>query len=143
MSGGGGKGGNQTTTVEIDPRLEQIGVATGVGALQTAALPYRPTRGVQIAAFTPQQQAAMMGASSAASALGLPSASPAVMPRPKVNSMGILGYDPGDMYDRRVRQTFTPEDIAARDNIRKYYASEAENISNMSPKFRKSSGGGK
>jgi len=140
---GGGKGGSETTTIEIDPRLEQLGVSTGVGALRTAALPFRPTRGVQIAAFTPQQEAAMMGASAAAAALGLPSATPTVMPRAKVNSMGIVGYDPGDMFAQRVRQTFTDEDITARENIRDYYSGEADRIQNMPAQFRSGGGGGK
>jgi hypothetical protein len=97
---------------------------------------------VQIAAFTPQQQAAMAGASSAAAALGLPSASPAVMPKAQVNDMGIVGYDPGNLFSKRVSQTFTPQDIQARENIRKYYGQEAQKIRSMPAEFR-SGGGGK
>jgi len=148
---GGGKGGSQTTEqvqrVEIDPRLEQLGVAVGTGALKTAALPFRMPRGVQIAAFTPQQQAAFQGASAASSALGLPSAGTAAMPEPEVNSMGIAGYDPSYLYDEMMSETFTDEDIAAREDISSYYRSQADKVNSMGGLKRGSSissgGGGK
>lgn len=143
MAGGGGKGGNTQTTVEIDPRLEQIGVATGVGALKTASLPFRFPRGVQIAAFTPQQQAAMQGASEAAGALGLATANPAAMPAPERNSMGIFGYDPSHLYDDMIGRTYTQEDIQARQEISDYYAQEAAEIDSMPREFRGGGGGGK
>lgn len=142
MSGGGGKGGSTETSIDIDPRLEELGVATGVGALKTAALPFRPTRGVQVAGFTPQQNAAMEGAATAASAFGLPSAGPANMPEMEANSMGILGYDPSYLYDDMVARSFTPEDLAARDEISQFYGERADKIANMNRKIKKSGGGG-
>ena len=143
MSGGGGKGGSQTSTTEMDPRLEELGVATGVGALRTAAMPFRPIRGVQIAAFNPQQQAAFAGASEAAGALGLANADPSVMPAPEVNSMGIAGYDPSYVYDTMVGKSFTAEDLAEREAISQYYADKAVEIEDMPREFRGGGGGGK
>lgn len=143
MGGGGGKGGSSTSTVEIDPRLEELGVTSGVGALRTAALPFRPNRGVQIADFTPQQKAAMQSASEASAALGLATAGPANMPMAEKNSMGIFGYDPSYLYDENVAKSFTPEDIAAREEISRYYGAKAESIDKMPRDFRGGGGGGK
>lgn len=71
-----GKGGDKTTTtkVELDPAIKKAAMENLDVADEVAALGYTPYTGNTVAAFSPQQMAAMKGVDQAASAFGMPSA---------------------------------------------------------------------
>ena len=99
--GGGGKGGSQTQSTQIDPALTMAGRDVLDLAAAGAAMPYAPNRGVQFAAFTPQQEAAMRGANVAAEAFGLPSAGDSSgMPAAQTSASGIRGFSTGTDFDQ-------------------------------------------
>lgn len=106
MGGGGGKGGE--TQQQIDPALTAAARDALDLAAAGAALPYSPNRGVQFAAFTPQQTAAMEGANDAAEAFGMPAASASGMPPPETNAQGIAGYSTGASFDEMKNKSIAP-----------------------------------
>ena len=99
MSGGGGKGGSQTQTTQMDPALTAAARDGLDMAAAAAAIPYSPNRGVQIASFTPQQKAAFAGADAASGAFGLGTVGPAAMPEEFTTASGIKGYKTGADFD--------------------------------------------
>lgn len=119
MSGGGGKGGSQTQTTQMDPALTAAARDGLDMAAAAAAIPYSPNRGVQVAGFTPQQTASFAGANAAASALGLGSADPVTMPQEFVTDSGIRGYKTGADFDQMRDQSFSP---AMQGEIAKLFA---------------------
>lgn len=106
MGGGGGKGGE--TQQQIDPALTAAARDALDLAAAGAALPYSPNRGVQFAAFTPQQEAAMAGANDAAAAFGLPTATGSGMPAAETNPAGIKGYSTSASYDDMKNKSIAP-----------------------------------
>lgn len=98
MSGGGGKGGESTQKVEIDPRLEKEALKNMKQARAVSQLPYAPNFGAQVAAFTPQQQAAFDTANMAAGAFGLPTAKTNPLPEAQ-NVGGFQGYSTKGLYE--------------------------------------------
>lgn len=129
MAGGGGKGGTTETTTRLDPRLEEGAASAVAGALQSAGLDYAPNRGMTIAAFTPQQQAAFQGANEAAAAFGLPTGG-VNMPTPETSS-GIEGYSTGGLYDEMLKKSITPEQQAERGTILDFYSQRGQKIKGM------------
>lgn len=125
---GGGKGGSQTQTIKLPKSLEEGSTEVLAAGLRSAALPYSPNRGVTIAAFSPQQQAAMEGANSAAGAFGLPMGQGQYMPPAEVGAGGVKGYSTGDLYDQNVARSMTPAEQAARNALLLSYANSAERI---------------
>ena len=108
MGGGGGKGGESQQ--QIDPALTAAARDGLDLAAAGAAIPYSPNRGVQFAAFTPQQTAAMEGADDAAAAFGLPTGggAGAAMPAAETNAQGIRGYSTGAAYDEMKNKSMAP-----------------------------------
>lgn len=107
--GGGGKGGE--TQQQIDPALTAAARDGLDLAAAGAAIPYSPNRGVQFAAFTPQQEAAMQGADDAAAAFGLPSTGNPVsagIPAAETNAAGVKGYSTGAAYDEMKNKSMSP-----------------------------------
>lgn len=102
MGGGGGKGGSQSTSVEIPAWLEQAAQSNLAKAGEISKIGYTPYYGPDVAAMTPLQTAGMQNTGSAASAFGLPFASDpmAGMPTPQTYAGGLLGYSSGGMYDQ-------------------------------------------
>lgn len=95
-----GKGKSSSQEMKINPELAAAAKENYGMAQQIAKLGYQPNRGVTIAGFTPQQQAAMSGNVNAASAFGLPTAAPmAGMPPTETSATGIQGYSTGAEYD--------------------------------------------
>ena len=100
---GGGKGGSQSTTVEIpawaeSKMKENLNKASAMGEIG-----YMPYYGPEVAAFTPMQEAGMQGAYDAASAYGL--AAPggdamAGVPQAQEFAGGIMGYGSGDLFEQ-------------------------------------------
>lgn len=109
MSGGGAKGGTQTQTNEIDPALTAAARDALDMASAAAAIPYSPNRGIQIAAFTPQQEAAFAGSNQAARAFGMSPAAELSMPNVQTTASGVRGYSTGADYDQALNQSVSPE----------------------------------
>lgn len=102
---GGGKGGSQSTSVEIPAWLQQaaqrnIGRAEEIS--QTGFVPYY---GPEVAAMTPQQQAAMESTGLAAQAYGLSDAlGQQVTPQPETFAGGVQGYSSGGLYEQALAE---------------------------------------
>jgi hypothetical protein len=103
----GGKGGSQTTKVEIPKWLEnaaQSNIARGEYASTLGPIAYY---GPDVAALTPMQEAAMANTGQAASAFGTaggglsPSAG---MPAANTYAGGLRGYSSGDIYDQALSE---------------------------------------
>lgn len=103
---GGGKGGQSTQ--QIDPALTAAARDALDFSASAAAIPFSPNRGVQIAGFTPQQQAAFANANTAAGALGLATGAAPTMPALETNAAGIQGYSTGASYDDMLNKSVTP-----------------------------------
>jgi len=148
---GGGKGGKDVTKVELPEELQEGAKGVLAAAMQSAALPYSPNRGVSIAAFTPQQQAAFQGANAAAQAFGLPAASNQQMaqanPTPERSANGVMGYSTGKLFDQNKNASMSQEDQRKRDDLLKYYGTVGRDIDPRSApsggKGGTPSGGGK
>lgn len=96
---GGGKGGQQTTKIDLPPEIEAAAKDNLALAKKVGSLPYAPYMGASVAAFTPAQEAAFKGADAAASAFGLPGAAAGAMPKPDVNVGGFKGYSTKPFYE--------------------------------------------
>lgn len=114
MSGGGGKGGSKTTTIEMDPELEKYARDALNKASAAAAIPYMANRGGVVAALTPAEKAAMKGVNRQNAAYGLETAEFADMPE-MVNAGGIKAYSASGAYDKARNQSISKgmqQDIA-------------------------------
>ena len=103
---GGGKGGSQTTssTVAIPPYLEEPIKRNIERAEDISTIGYKPYYGLDVAAVTPLQEAAMRNVSSAASAFGLDAPDP-MSNLPAAQTMGgVSGYSSGSLYDAAVEE---------------------------------------
>ena len=101
--GGGGKGGSQSTKVEIPAWAEQAMRENLRKASAMGEIGYMPYYGPDVAAFTPMQEAGMQGAYDAAAAYGL--AAPggdalAGIPQAREFAGGIRGYSSGDLFEQ-------------------------------------------
>jgi len=101
----GGKGGSQTTSVEIPEYIEKAAQRNLNKAEGISQLGYVPYYGPDVAAFSPMQQAAMQNVGSAASAFGM--ATPMGqdiygMPAPTTYAGGIQGYSSAPLYQQSV-----------------------------------------
>jgi len=105
MSGGGGKGGSQTTQVQIPEWLEEgarRNIAKAEDISQTGFVPYS---GPDVAAITPLQQSAMLNTGAAASAYGLGGADPmAGMPQAQDFGGGVQGYSSFPIYEQALAE---------------------------------------
>lgn len=100
---GGGKGGTQTTQVEIPKWLEDAAKSNMAFGEQAAGLGYRPYYGPDIAAFTPMQQAAFANTGQAANAFGVAGGGMTGMegmPAPQTFAGGVQGYSSAPMYEQ-------------------------------------------
>jgi hypothetical protein len=101
---GGGKGGSQTTEVKIPQWLQDAAQQNIARADVLSTIGYTPYYGPDVAAFTPQQMAAMQGTNQAASAFGMPTSDPmAGMPAAQ-NFNGMQAYSSGSLYDQALAQ---------------------------------------
>jgi hypothetical protein len=102
---GGGKGGSNTQATEIPKWLEEPAIRNIARAEDVQRIPYMPWYGPDVAAFNPDQQAAMQSNIGAAEAFGL-------VPTGKLNAMsgvpspiseytgGIQGYSANPLYNQ-------------------------------------------
>lgn len=116
MAGGGGKGGKQTTSVEIPAWLEDTAKQNLARAEQASSVGYVPYMGPDVAAFSPLQTQAMQTTNAAANALGLGVADPmAGVPAPTTYAGGLTGYSSYPMYQQSIDalQAVAPGQVAA------------------------------
>ena len=102
MSGGGGKGGSETTNTEIPDWIKQPAIRNLQRAEDVQRIEYMPYYGGDVAAFTPAQNAAFNTNIGAAEAFGLlaPNTLTATsgMPTP-TDFDGFTGYSSQPMYE--------------------------------------------
>ena len=98
----GGKGGSQTTEVQIPQWLEDAARENIARGSDVAKLGYTPYYGPDVAAMTPMQVAAAQNINQGASAFGLaaPSDPMAGMPTAQTFAGGVQGYSSGPIYDQ-------------------------------------------
>lgn len=114
----GGKGGSQTSSVEIPEYIEKAAQRNLNKAERISQLGYVPYYGPDVAAFTPMQQAAMQNVAGAAGAFGM--ATPQGqdiygMPAPTEYAGGIQGYSSAPMFEQ------AQAELAARRPAQKSY----------------------
>lgn len=103
----GGKGGSQTSEVEIPSWIEDPAQRFLQRAEDASQIGYMPYYGMDVAALTPMQQVSMQNTVDAAGAFGL--ASPGMdamfgMPTPTDFGNGMQGYSSGPMFQGAVDQ---------------------------------------
>lgn len=133
-----GKTSEQSTS--INPEVAKAAAKNYAMAQDVAKLGYQPNRGVTIAGFTPQQQAAMSGNVQAASAFGLPTAAPmSGIPPTQTSATGIQGYSTGAEYDDMLSKL--PGGYRA--SINSFFADPNKQIERTKPAKVSRNGGGK
>ena len=105
----GGKGGSQTTKVEVPKYIEDAAKANLARADEISRIGYTPYYGPDVAAFSPMQQASFQNTADTASAFGL--AAPTTqqdimggMPAPTTYAGGVSGYSSAPMYEQSLAQ---------------------------------------
>jgi len=104
---GGGKGGSQTSTVQIPGYIEDAAKANLARADEISKIGYTPYYGPDVAALTPMQEAAMQNTAAAASAFGLgaPTGQGVTgMPAATEYAGGIRGYSSAPLYEQSLEQ---------------------------------------
>lgn len=104
---GGGKGGSQTSssTVSIPPYLEEPIKRNIERAEEISRFGSVPYYGIDVAAPTPMQEAAMRNTGMAAQAYGLShSLGNQVVPEPQTFAGGVRGYSSGALYDQALAE---------------------------------------
>ncbi len=123
MSGGGGKGGKQTTEVQIPQYLQDASRRNIARAEQVQRLGFGIYRGPDVAAFNPTQLAAMQSNIGAAEAFGLlqPNTLTANqgMPTTQTFADGSQGYSAAPLYDQALAemQRRNPAQVAAYNRL--------------------------
>ena len=107
--GGGGKGGSQTTKVEIPQWLESAARKNIAKAESMSQVGYVPYYGTDVAAMTPLQNAAIDSTNAAAGAFGLPKTASATdgMPKATTDASGVSGYSSGTVFDNALNELRT------------------------------------
>lgn len=100
------RGGGQRETTRMPKWLEEAMQQNLDRAGYAASLGFTPNYGVDVAAFTPMQQAAMQGTNAAAGAFGMPTVgTPGMgMPQTRDAGNGIQGYSSGDVYQQALQE---------------------------------------
>ena len=115
---GGGKGGSQTTQVQIPEWMSNAAKQNLARADRVAQLDFMPYFGPDVAAMTPMQQAAMQNTNQAALAFGTaaPTDAMAGIPMAQTFAGGLQGYSSAPMYQQSVEalRTAMPGTVAAR-----------------------------
>ena len=109
MGGGGGKGGSQTQKTEIPKWIEEPATRNLARAEQTQKIGYMPYYGIDVAGFTPTQQAAQQMNIDAANAFNMmPSGYSGLtassgMPAQQTIG-GLTGYSSSPLYEQAVAE---------------------------------------
>ena len=103
----GGKGGSQSSKVEIPKWIEDPAIRNIARAEQVAKMGYQPYYGPEVAAFSPMQEQAMQSQYDAAAAFGMaPMGGDAMagMPTPTEFAGGVRGYGSGDIFEQSINE---------------------------------------
>lgn len=115
---GGGKGGSQTTQVQIPEWMSSAARQNLARADRVAQLDFMPYFGPDVAAMTPMQQAAMQNTNQAALSFGMaaPTDAMAGIPMAQTFSGGLQGYSSAPLYQQSVQalESAMPGAVAAR-----------------------------
>ena len=95
----GGKGGSTTSTVEVPQYIEDAARANLERADLISKIGYVPYFGPDVAAFTPQQEAAFAGTQQLAGAFGTPTTMDMGVPAPQTFAGGVRGYSSAPMFE--------------------------------------------
>lgn len=103
---GGGKGGKQTTEVQVPKWLESAAQANLAQGREVSRIGYTPYYGPDVAAFDPMQVQAMQAAQDQAAAFGLaPSMNVAAsLPQAQDFGGGIMAYSSAPLYEQAVAE---------------------------------------
>ena len=117
MSGGGGKGGSQTSAQSIPAWVEGPAKANLEKAKLAGEIGYMPYYGPEVAGLSPMQQQGMQRTQDALAAFGMaPQGSQYESYLPETTTMGgVTGYSSGNLFDQALAELATrnPE-LAAR-----------------------------
>ena len=123
MSGGGGKGGSETTKTEVPDWIKQPAIRNLKRAEDVQRIEYMPYRGPEVAAFNATQNAAMDNNIATAKAFGLLDPNSTLtattgMPTP-TDFNGFSGYSSMPIYDQALADTKAaqPEAVALYDSL--------------------------
>jgi len=102
----GGKGGSQTTQVEVPQYVEDAARANLAQGQEVSRIGYTPYYGPSVAAFSPMQTAAMQNTADFASAFGMAPQMDvtAGMPQAEEYAGGIRGYSSAPLYEQAVAE---------------------------------------
>lgn len=105
----GGKGGSQTTEVEVPQYIEDAARANLARADEIAQIGYTPYYGPDVAAFTPMQQASFQNTADAANAFGMgaPASQQDIyggMGAPTTYAGGVQGYSSAPIFEQSVSE---------------------------------------
>jgi len=95
----GGKGGSTTSTVEVPQYIEDAARRNLERADLISKIGYVPYFGPDIAAFSPQQEAAFAGTQQLAGAFGTPTTMDMGVPAPQTFAGGVRGYSSAPMFE--------------------------------------------
>ncbi len=116
MSGGGGKGGGQTTTAKIPDWVKEPSIRNLARAEAAQKVGYMPYMGADVAAINPLQQQAMQANYDAAAAFGMaPVGGNAMAGLPQAQDFGggVMGYSSYPMFEQ-AQQNFAEANPAAQ-----------------------------
>lgn len=100
----GGKGGSQTTQVEIPQWLSNAAQANLAQGRDVSRIGYTPYYGPDVAALAPAQQAARANVGQFAQAFGMQGIPESSLGQPTTYAGGIQGYSAGGLYDQAVQE---------------------------------------
>jgi len=103
MSGGGGKGGSQSTQVRLPDFIEEAGERAVARGEDIAKIGFVPHMGPDVAAFSPTQEAAFAGTNMAASAFGLPQSQGTGLPEAQDFGGGIRGFSSFPIFEQSLQ----------------------------------------
>ena len=95
----GGKGGSTTSTVEVPQYIEDAARRNLERADLISKIGYVPYFGPDVAAFSPQQEAAFAGTQQLAGAFGTPTTMDMGVPAPQTFASGVRGYSSAPMFE--------------------------------------------
>jgi len=134
MSGGGGKSGSESTETSLPEWLRGPAERNLGRAEDVQRLGYMPYRGPEVAAFSPNQLAAMQNNNDAARAFGFaaPGGAAEGMPTPELYAGGIRAYDSNALYDQALldTQAYQPETF---DQYNALFGSNVATTANPNP----------
>ena len=106
MSGGGGKGGSQTSAQSIPAWVEGPAKANLEKAKLAGEIGYMPYYGPEVAGLSPMQQQGMQRTQDALAAFGMaPQGSQYQSYLPETTTMGgVTGYSTGNLFDQAVAE---------------------------------------